>query len=275
MDLRSLKNKPPWEWPADTGKMLLDILCDGRTSESELLLAAELAGDLTVVDDALVGALLRIVRGGDKPETIRARAASSLGPVLEYADVEGFEGGDVPITTSTFHELQQSLRRLYMDADVPKEVRRRILEASVRAPQDWHRSAVVAAYAGDDEAWRLTAVFCMRFVRGFEAQVLEALASENPDIHYEAVHAAGVWEVDAAWAHVAALVAAEATDKPLLLAAIDAVASIRPRQAARMLGDLADSDDEDIATAVQDALDMARGFSGEDDELDDDDDLLP
>lgn len=266
MDLKTLQDTPPWEWPADAGKTLLDLLRDERTSESDLLIAAELASDLVVINDQLVGALLRIVRSGDKPEAVRAQAAISLGPVLDHADVEGLEGGDAPITQSTFQELQQSLRRFYMDADVPKQVRRRILEASVRAPQDWHRNAVGAAYASDDDAWRLTAVFCMRFVRGFEAEILAALDSEDPEIHCEAVQAAGAWEVDAAWPHVAALVAAEATDKPLLLAAIDAVAAIRPRAAEQVLAELADSDDEDVAAAVEDAMDMARGGLGADDD---------
>jgi hypothetical protein len=97
----------------------------------------------------------------------------------------------------------------------------RILEASVRAPQSWHPAAVRAAYASDDRAWRLTGVLCMRYVRGFDAQILEALGSEDPDMHYEAVCAAGAWEVDAAWPHIAALVTSGETDKPLLLAAIE------------------------------------------------------
>ena len=69
----------------------------------------------------------------------------------------------------------------------------------------------------------------MRFVRGFDQQILEALDSKNQDIHYEAVLAADNWAVDAAWPHVAALVTSGETDKPLMLAAIEAVASIRPR----------------------------------------------
>ena len=142
------------------------------------------------------------------------------------------------------------------------------------APQDWHRDAVRAAYSSDDEAWRLTAVFCMRFVRGFEKQILEALDSTNPAIHCEAVLAAGNWAVDAAWPHVAALVTSGETDKPLLLAAIDAVASIRPHEAAELLDDLADSDDEDIVAAVEDAMAMAEGAAGADDDFDDDDDSL-
>jgi len=272
MNLTILKDTPPWEWPEGTAATLLDILRGGRRSASDLLLAAELAGDFTVINAELVDALLSILRSGDKPEAVRGRAAISLGPVLEHADTEGFEDADdLPITERSFHRIQESLHKLYMDADVPKEVRRRILEASVRAPQDWHPHAIRAAYASDDEVWRLTAVFCMQFVRGFDEQILEALDSRNPDIQYEAVVAAGNWEVDAAWPHVAALVTSMETEKPLLLAAIAAAASIRPQEAFVLLDDLADSDDEDIADAVHEALAMAEGHSV-DDELDDDDD---
>jgi hypothetical protein len=138
----------------------------------------------------------------------------------------------------------------------------------VRARQSWHPDAVRAAYSSGDEAWRLTSVFCMRFVRGFDEQILEALDSANPDIHYEAVCAAGAWEVDAAWPHIRVLVTSGRTDKPLLLAAIDAVASIRPREAAEILQPLTDSDDEDVVDAVFEALAMAEGPSDEDDEDD-------
>ena len=276
MSLRTLKDTPPWDWPEGTGKMLLETLRDHRTSESDLLLATELAGDYTVINDKLVEALLSIVRSGNKSDQVRGRAAISLGPVLEHADTDGFEDADdVPITERTFHGTQESLRKLYMDADIHKEVRRRILEASVRAPQDWHHDAVRAVYASGDEVWRLTAVFCMRFVRGFEEQILEALGSQNLDIHYEAVLAAGNWGVDAAWPQVAALVTSEKTDKPLRLAAIEAAASIRPQEAAVIFADLTNSDDEDIVEAVYDAMAMAEGLVAEGDEDGDlDDDLF-
>ncbi|TMA49755.1 MAG: hypothetical protein E6J81_02620 [Deltaproteobacteria bacterium] len=175
MNLRTLKDTPPWDWPEGTGKMLLDFLRDDRTSESDLLFAAELAGDLTVINEELVEALLSILRRGDRPERVRGKAAISLVPILEHADTQGFEDADdLPITERAFHRLQESLRKLYRDANVREEVRRRILEASVRAPQDWHEDAIRAAYSSGDEVWRLTAVFCMRFVRGFEEQSLEA-----------------------------------------------------------------------------------------------------
>lgn len=158
--------------------------------------------------------------------------------------------------------------RSWQATSLPKDVRRQILETSVRAPQDWHPDAVRAAYASADEAWRLTGVFCMRFVRGFDEQIREVLGSRNPDIHYEAVCAAGTWEVDAAWPHVTALVTSRGTDKPLLLAAIEAVARIRPHEAAEILNDLTDSDDEDIVEAVFEATAMAGGLLDEDDEDD-------
>lgn len=269
MDVKALKDIPPWDWPEGTGKIFLDILRDGQAAETDRLLAAELAGDFTVINDELVHALLSILRRRDESEKLRSRAVISLGPVLEYADMHGFEDADdVPIAEHTFHRIQESLRKLYMDADVPKNVRRRILEASVRAPQNWHPDAVRAAYSSDDEAWRLTAVFCMRFVRGFDEQILEALDSRNADVHYEAVCAAGTWEVDAAWPHITAVVTSGETDKPLLLAAIEAVARIRPQEAAEILNDLTDSEDEDIVDAVFEATAMAGGLLDEDEEDD-------
>ena len=272
MDVKALRDVPPWAWPEGAGQMFLDMLRDGQAAESDRLLAAELAGDVTVINDELVDTLLSILRRSDESEKLRSKAAISLGPVLEQADMHGFEDADdVPITERTFHRIQESLRKAYTDAAVPKEVRRRILEASVHTTQHWHPDAVRAAYSSGDEAWRLTAVFCMRFVRGFDEQILEALDSKNPDIHYEAVCAAGDWEVHAAWPHVTALVTSGETDKPLLLAAIEAVARIRPQEAAEILDALTDSDDEDIVEAVIEATAMAEGSSDEDDKDHEDD----
>ena len=156
-----------------------------------------------------------------------------------------------------------------MDTRVPHEVRRRILEASVRAPQKWHQNAIREAYSSDNESWRLTAVFCMRFVRGFNDQILEALADENQEIHYQAVCAAGNWEVDAAWPHIAGLVTTEGTDKPLMLAAIEAASGIRPQDTAQILIDLTASNDEDIVEAAYEAMAMAEVFLDVEDDDDD------
>jgi len=269
MDIKSLCDVPPWEWPSDAWKTILKTLTDERADQSDRLAAAELGGDLVAMNDQLADALLAIVRNGDEAEELRATAALSLGPVLEQADTELADGSrfdepeDVPISYRTFRNIQDSFRKLYFDENVPNELRRRILEASVRAPQDWHPSVIRTAYLSGDKDWMLTAVFSMGQIRGFNDQILEALKSTDAEIHYEAVRAAGTWELDPAWPHVVTLVNDPATPKPLLLAAIDAVASIRPREAGPILVDLADSDDEEIAEAANEAMAMAQTMSSE------------
>src|SRR5207253_2318425 len=164
MNLEILRDAPPWEWPVDAGKTFLEILRDQRAGKSERLLAAELAGDYTVINDELAHALLSILRRGDQPAPLRAQSAVSLGPAIEQAYIDEFMSPEeVPISEETFDEINDSLRELYVDTGLPKLLRRRILEASVRAPQDWHPDAIRAAYASDDHDWKLTAVFGMRY----------------------------------------------------------------------------------------------------------------
>jgi hypothetical protein len=275
MDIKTLKDMAPWDWPQNAGEMIYEVLLDDQVDVSDRLLAAQLAGDSTVVNDELADTLLSILCADRESDELRGRAAIALGPALEMADMDGFDDADdVPITEEMFGKIQETLHQLHMDAHVPKEVRRRVLEASVRAPQDWHQDAVRVAYAVDDEDWKLTAVFCMQYIRGFGKQILESLESENPDIHYQAVCAAGNWEIDAAWPHVAGLVTSENTDKDLLIAAIGSAVLIRPHEASDLLGDLLDSDDEDIADAVDEALAMTGAFYDEEDDEDDDRGLL-
>ena len=111
----------------------------------------------------------------------------------------------------------------------------------------------------------------MRFLSGFDAEILESLESANPDIEYQAVCAAGNWEVAGAWPHISKLLASKKTDKALLLAAIEAVAAIRPEEATEAIGELIDSADEDIVDAAYEAMAMA-GVEWEDEDYDDGDD---
>ena len=280
MDLKLLASIPPWEWPPNGGSTLLAVLGDRQADESEQLLAAEMAGEIVAIDDQLATVLLSLVGDPSASEPLRCRAALSLGPVLEHMDhgrddyylsleEETFE--PPPISEHTFQRIQQSLRARYLEEDIPEEVRRRILEASVRAPADWHRGAIRAAYSREDRDWRLTAVFAMQYVRGFADEIVAALDAPDEEIRYEAVRAAGTWEVDAAWPHVASLLAAPVTDKALLLAAIEAAPTIRPREAEPLLADLSDSDDVEIADAASNAMMMATAPF--DDEFDDDSEL--
>jgi len=273
MDLKTLGDTPPWDWPANAGATFLRVLRDGEAAEPDRLLAAELAGDMVVINDEIALALLAIASDGSESGPLRGQAAIALGPILEHSETHGFEDSDdVPITEATFNTVQESLRLTFTDTGVAKDVRRRVLEASVRASQNWHRDAVHAGYRSDDEDWKLTAVFCMSYVPGFDKQILEALESKNPDILYAAVCAAGDRGVDAAWPRVAAIVKTNEVDKDLLLAAIGAVAAIRPERARDVLGDHVDSDDEEVQEAALEALALAEGPPDEDD-FDDEDDF--
>lgn len=125
------------------------------------------------------------------------------------------------------------------------------------------------AYTDEDPDWKRTAVFCMRLVDGFDDQVLGALQGDDTEMRYNAVRAAGEQSIAAAWPHIVTLVSSPETDKPLLLAAIQAAGEIRPEEAGELLIDLADSDDDDVAEAADAALFLAKATLAH--EIDDDD----
>ena len=276
MDLTTLKDMPSWEWPDDAAKNILDVLRNRKAEEAERLLAAELAAELSVMDDAMASALLAVVRDSKEPEELRCVAAAALGPVLEYTDTVDYDDPDeVLISKKTFRKIQKSLQELFREAGAPEELRRRALEASAGSPLDWHTEALRTAYTGD-RLWVGTAVFCMQYVPGFEEEILEALGSSDPDVHYWAVCAAGNWELDAAWDHIAGIVTAAAPEKELLLAAIESAGTIRPHLAHELLDPLRESEDEDIAATVEEALIMADELTADaEDEAEAEDEDLP
>jgi len=278
MNIDTLLELPSWEWPKGAHDVLLEALRNKDEDASIRRNAAELAGDLVVIDDDLAEALLAVAGSPDESAEFRTRAAISLGPVLEEMTLEGWGEGitsspqhfdldDVPISAQMFERIRDTLRLLYMDAGAPKKVRRMAMEASIRAPQPWHRVAVRGSFYSGDPEWKLSAVFCMSQIDGFESQVLEALEDDDPLVHYQAVRAAGEWGLEGAWPHVTALLSSPETDRQLLHAAIRAAASIRPDDAREILVRLLDRDDEEIAETVYDALVLAgaplHGFDDE------------
>lgn len=264
MEVNALYKTDPWDWPENTAAQLLSLLNNPDTPDADLIKVVEMAGNHCVINDDLVAALINVVGRDSCDETVRGRAAISLGPVLEDVDLYGFEDPDeVPISESTYQSIEDTFEKLYFDVNVPKEVRRRILEASVRAPQSWHKEAIQEAYEHADNDWQLTAVFCMTYVHGFKKHILKALDSDDPEIQYEAVCAAGTNEIDAAWPHIEPLLTLNNPNKPLLLAAIDASIQIKPKLAGPRLNELLESDDQDVVDAVYEAMAMA-GFEPDD-----------
>ncbi len=271
MNIQILNDTAPWEWPKDAGKTISKVLLDKNAPASDRLLAAELAGDNVVMDNDMAPRLLSIVKDTSESEELRSKAAVSFGAGLEYAEMMDFDdyGGEGDILTEeTLNEVQETFRNLYYDTDTPKLVRRRILEGSVRSPMDWHKEAVEEAYSNDDTEWRTTAVFCMGYIKGFEDKILESLKSENPNIHYEAVRSTANWGIKEAWPYIKKLLLKKDIDKWLLIAAIEAAATVNPEESAEILMDFEDSEDEDIAEAAEDAL-LNAGMAVDDFNVDD------
>jgi len=277
MDLKRLGNVPPYDWPEDTDEAILDTLTSKQASASDRLTAARMAGEIVVMNNEIAETLLALAQSSHEPEDLRATAAVALGAVLEQADVEMLGDGKfddpnaVPITEATFRQLVDGLRKLYSDESLSKEVRRRVLEASVRAQRDWHATALKTAYGSKDKDWKLTAVFGMQYIRGFDAQILESLESSDRQLRYFAIEAAGNWQIDAAWPHIVGLVQDPRTPKDLRLAAIEALANIRPEEAGTILVDIDHRGDEEIKEAADEAMMMAAAQSEEPDEEDNED----
>lgn len=276
MNVQEFLEMPPWEWPSSAGRLFRKTLANKQASPADRLAAAALSGDLVVMNDSLAETVLAVIRDADEPEELRARSAIALGPVLEQCDIFEFdEPEEVPITEATFTKIRSALQTLYIDTGVAKEVRRRILEASVRAPAEWHHDAVAEAYASGDREWKLTAVFCMRWIEGFDPQILAELKNPDPEIRGEAVAAAGEAELETAWPHLRAILTSKRTPKALMLTAIEAAANVSPKESRKYLADLADSEDEEIREAVEEAISMSDGMAGlglDDDDEDDDED---
>lgn len=276
IDLKVLLDTPPWDWPMDTSKRITETLRNKQASASERLVAAELARECVVIDEEMIRELLDILSRETEPEDLRSQAAISLGPVLATCDFE--EQEELPIPEPLLLSIQECMHTLFMDGAKPKALRRKVLEASVNKPEDWHKQAIRSAFASADDEWKLSAVSCMKYVDGCTKEILEALKSSNPNLLCEAIRAADYWEITEAWPRISSLVKSTRTPKPLLLAAIDACASICPEEAIYLLQDLTESQDGDIAEAAEEAIFEAEaklyGYDEDDfdDDFDDDDD---
>lgn len=218
-------------------------------------------GDYLTIQEAIDAA------SDGEVEELRSKAVIALGPGLEHGYIYEFDDPeDIVLSEKVFKIIQASLERAYHDAKTPKNIRRSVLEAAVRAPQTWQEGAVRAAYQSDDPDWQLTAVFCMSYIPGFKAQILESLTSNNPDIHYQAVRAAGHQDIEESWPQIKTLLSSEESDKALIFAAIEAAVVIGAPDAMITLTRLLDANDDEIVDAADESLAMLEAFAAEGEE---------
>jgi hypothetical protein len=279
LTVEHLVEMAPWEWPPDAPGTILRTLTERRGPEEQRAIAAGLAGDLTVLDEKLAAALLKSLQDPSEPESVRANAAIACGPVLEAGDMEMVDGvfddpEMIPVSEDTYSRIRKTVHDVYADEATPKLVRRRALEAAVRSEDTWQVDEIRKAYASGDREWQLTAVFAMNYVEGFDSEIVEALKSDDEDIFFHAIQAAGSHAVDAAWPTIAKILDSKKTDKVLLLTAIQAAGNFPLDTTRDALLPLTDSEDEEVAEAASEAMSMGEDAYAEDDEfgLDDEDD---
>ncbi|MCP5054487.1 MAG: hypothetical protein GY940_45385 [bacterium] len=258
--LQVLVDREPWQWPGNAGELIAGVLVDKNAPEPDRFLAVQMAGNEIVMDDDMAGLLIDILRDPGESEDMRCYAAISMGPALEFGDTMEFDDpDDFFLTEEAFDNVRENLLDIYRDTGISKTLKRRVLEASVRAPMDWHEKAIEDAYSSDDPEWKLTAVFCMGHVKGFNDRIIESLDNTNPDILTEAICAAGNWEIKEAWPTIKEIFTTKGVDESLLITAIDASAFVNTVEASEFLNEFCLSDNEDIADAAEEALAMS-GF---------------
>ncbi len=234
------------------------------------------------IDDELALAIVAIATG-NAAEEIREEAIVALGPLIEecgseYRDDIEFEfDPDLapPVTRETFREVVKQVRAIYNDGSASKLLRRRALEVLVRDPQPWQSDEVRRHFASGDEEWRLTAIFAMGWLNGFDRELLEAVKSSSGNHLIEAVRAAGDAGLTSAAPRIRELAASDKTERVLRLQAIQALPFV-DEDSFELLEELSQSKRPEIAEAAEDAIDelviqqrLDDEFDEEDEELDD------
>ncbi|HEY0593333.1 MAG TPA: HEAT repeat domain-containing protein, partial [Thermoanaerobaculia bacterium] len=153
------------------------------------------------------------------------------------------------------------------DERQPKLVRRRAFEVLVRDPQPWQQEAIRRDFASGDRDWKMTAIFSMGYVRGFDRELVEQLRTASGDLLYEAVRAAGRAEVQEAAPIIEGLAISEEADRDVRLEAIAALPAVDP-DCFDLLDELAESQDDEVRAAAEGALEELQMI---DEDLEDDD----
>jgi len=212
------------------------------------------------MDDSIARAFLDI-GASDADKEIRAETIVELGPVIEEAGIDydddvdfGFSPELGPsVSRETFDAIVREICNLYEDEAQPQIVRRRAFEVLVRDPQPWQMPEIRKHFASDDPLWKLTAVFAMGYVTGFDKEIAATVASASDLLLYEAVCAAGAMRVSATGERIRGLATSEKTEPELRLAAIEALPDVDP-DCFDILDALAASSDVEIAATAEAAL---------------------
>jgi len=259
----------------DNSRLLLQL------TDPDADVRAEAREELTMLMDDDIARAFLDVASSDAGEEIRADAIVGLGPIIEEAGMDfsdddsgfAFDPDLGPgISRETFDSIIREIRALYEDEAQPKLIRRRAFEILVRDPQPWQSVEIRKHFGGSDPLWKLTAVFGMGYVAGFEKEIAATVAAADDHLLYEAIRSASSMEVSAAAKRIRHLATSKDTDHDLRLVSIEALPNVDPNSD-EILESLAESRDREIAETAQAALDELMLMQNQFDEDDEDDDV--
>lgn len=224
----------------------------------------EAAIEATWADESIdMATRLIAMASGDISSGVRAAAVSALGNFILLGELGKLD----PMVA---RRAENIALKLYNDQNEDINVRRRALEAIANCGREGIGEMIEESYKHKDAKMRTSALFAMGRTcdTKWEKTVLHELNSTDPEMRFEAVRSAGELELRKAIPYLAKVLHEE--DREILEMAIWSLGEIGGDEARRLLEDVMeradDQDDEALAQAVEDALQMAN-LVGEDLEL--------
>ncbi len=192
---------------------------------------------------------------------VRAHAISALGRYIfegEAATYEGWDQYETKIARGDYDRVVEFLLGIAQDPDEALEARRYAIEAlAFRADDPAVMDLIEWAYHHRDRRLKASAIFAM--ARNADARwtdfILAEMASPDPEIQYEAVHAAGQLALPEATETLVELAQSKDIRKSLRLLAIHALGETGDERAYPLLDRLSHSRDRDVRDVARDALD--------------------
>ncbi len=192
---------------------------------------------------------------------VRAHAISALGRYIfegEAATYEGWNHYETQVTHADYERVAEFLLRTAQDPDEALETRRYAIEAlAFRADDPAVMDLIEWAYNHRDRRLKASAIFAM--ARNADAHwteyILVEMSSPDPEIQYEAVHAAGQLALPEATDTLVRLAQSKEIRKSLRLLAIHALGETGDERAYPVLDQLSHSRDRDVREIAREAID--------------------
>jgi HEAT repeat protein len=240
---RDLLSAAEADFDLDFRRVFLEFLSD----PDPVVRATAVDGLWEAVDPVVMARLVDLLGADDAP-VVRARAAASLGTFVEMGELGRLDERSAAVVLDL-------LLRVAADTREPVEVRRRAVESAGFADHPAVGAVIEAAHRSPDRAMRAGALRAMGNSADdrWAEDVLAALDAADPELRFEAAHAAGELALGAGVARLIEI--AREDDRELQVEAIWSLGEIggaKAQRAAERL--LASTDDPVLEEALEDAL---------------------